>query len=131
MQFSSLVKASCEWIYNQSPSYISGCHGEEITIQSVSRNCSTWCRSLLLSFSTCYLDLIGFEGAMNCILARTSHQRTTSKRGQKLCSQSVLYSEVPLYSTLHATYKGCHGNCSSQKSWNENHDHNLGFFWLL
>ena len=56
---------------------------------------STWCRSLLLSFSICYLGTLGLEGAINCILAQTSHQKTTS--GQKLCSQSVLYSEVPLY----------------------------------
>jgi len=58
---------------------------------------STWCRSLLISFSTCCLGILDLEGAINCILARTSHQRTTSERGQKLCSQSVLYSEVPLY----------------------------------
>ena len=30
---------------------------------------STWCRSLLLSFSTCYLGILGLEGAINCILA--------------------------------------------------------------
>ena len=43
----------------------------------------TWCRSLLLSFSTCYLVILGLEGAINCILARTSHQRTTSKKRTK------------------------------------------------
>ena len=30
---------------------------------------STWCRSLLLSFSTCCLGILGLEGAINCILA--------------------------------------------------------------
>ena len=53
----------------------------------MSRNCSTfctWCRSLLLSFSTCYLGiLIGLEGAINCMLAQTSHQRTTSEKRTK------------------------------------------------
>jgi len=28
-----------------------------------------WCRSLLLSFSTCYLGILGLERAINCILA--------------------------------------------------------------
>ena len=30
---------------------------------------STWCRSLFLSFSICYLGILGLEGAINCILA--------------------------------------------------------------
>jgi len=42
-----------------------------------------WCRSLLLSFSTCYLGILGLEGAINCILAWTSHQRTTSEKRTK------------------------------------------------
>ena len=60
----------------------------------------TWCRSLLLRFSTCYLGILGLD--INCKLAWTSHQRTTSERGQKLCSQGVLYSEVPLYWCCHS-----------------------------
>ena len=59
------------------------------------------CRSLLLSFSTFYLDILGLEGAIICILAQTSHQWTNSEKGQKLCSQSVLYSEVRLYFIHH------------------------------
>jgi len=43
----------------------------------------TWRRSLLLNFSTCYLGVLGLEGAKNCILARTSHQRTTSEKRTK------------------------------------------------
>jgi len=42
----------------------------------VSRNCS-------LSFSTCYQGILDLEGAMNCILARTYHQRTTSEMRTK------------------------------------------------
>jgi len=34
----------------------------------MSRNCSTWCRSLLVSFSTCYVGILGLEGVINCIL---------------------------------------------------------------
>ena len=44
---------------------------------------STWCRSLLLSFSICYLGILSLEGAINCILAQTSHQRTTSEKRTK------------------------------------------------
>ena len=69
---------------------------QQIWLPGVSVSVVHQCRSLLLSFSTCCLGILGLEGAINCILARTSHQRTTSKRGQKLCSQSVLYLEVPL-----------------------------------
>ena len=59
---------------------------------SVSRNCGTWCRSLLLSFSTCYLGILGLEGAINYILAWTSHQRTTSKKRTK-----ALLPKCPLF----------------------------------
>ena len=58
----------------------------------MSRNCSTWCRSLLLSFSTCYLGTLGLEGAISCLLARTSHQRTTSEKRTK-----VLLPKCPLF----------------------------------
>jgi len=60
---------------------------------TMSRNCSTWYRSLLLSFSTCYLGILGPEGAY-WLEPPTKGQPL--KRGQKLCSQSALYSEVPL-----------------------------------
>ena len=53
---------------------------------------STWCRSLLLSFSKCYLGILGLEGAINCILARTSHQRTTSEKRTK-----ALLPKCPLF----------------------------------
>jgi len=53
---------------------------------------STWCRSLLLRFSTCYLGILGLEEAINCVLARTSHQRTTSKKGTK-----ALLPKCPLF----------------------------------
>ena len=59
---------------------------------SMSRNCSTWCRSLLLSFSTCYLGIVGLEGAINCILAQTSHQRTDSEKRTK-----ALLPKCPLF----------------------------------
>ena len=41
-------------------SSITYCHVRAHIIMS--RNCSTWCRSLLLSFSTCYLGILGPEG---------------------------------------------------------------------
>ena len=51
-----------------------------------------WCRSLLLSFSTCYLGILGLERAINCILARTSHQGTTSeKRTEALLPRCPLF----------------------------------------
>ena len=65
---------------------------------------STWCRSLLLSFSTCCLGILGLEGAINCILARTSHQRTTSeKRKKALLPKCPLFggsSQYAIYSPL-------------------------------
>ena len=69
---------------------------QHIWLPGVSVSVVHRCRSLLLNFSICYLGILGLEGAINCILALTSHQRTTSERGQKLCSQSVLSLEVPL-----------------------------------
>ena len=68
---------------------------------------STWCRSLLLSFSTCYLGiLIGLEGAINCMLAQTSHQRTTSEKRTK-----ALLPKCPLFggSTVHT--RDCMSPC--------------------
>ena len=59
---------------------------------SMSTNCSTWCRSLLLSFSTCYLGILGIEEAINCILAWTSHQRTSSEKRTK-----ALLPKCPLF----------------------------------
>ena len=53
---------------------------------------TTWCRSLLISFSTCCLDILGLERAINCILARTSHQRTTSEKRTK-----ALLPKYPLF----------------------------------
>ena len=50
------------------------------------------CRSLLLSFSTWYLGILGLEGAKNCILARTSHLRTTSEKRTK-----ALLRKCPLF----------------------------------
>jgi len=74
---------------------------------TMSRNWSTWCRSLILSFSTCYLGIVGLEGAINCILAQTSHQRTTSeKRTNALLPKCPLFgvstvcSEICLSSSL-------------------------------
>ena len=53
---------------------------------------STWCRSLLLCYSTCYLGIFGLEGAINCILAWTSHQGTTSEKRTK-----ALLPKCPLF----------------------------------
>ena len=50
------------------------------------------CRSLLLSFSICYLGILGLEGTINCILAWTSHQRTTSEKRTK-----ALLPKCPLF----------------------------------
>ena len=50
------------------------------------------CRSLLLSFSICYLGILCLEGAINCILAQTSHQRTTSEKRTK-----ALLPKCPLF----------------------------------
>ena len=61
---------------------------------------STWCRNLLLSFSTCYLGILDLKGAKNCILARTSHQlqRTTSeKRTKALLRKCPLFRSSTVY----------------------------------
>ena len=61
---------------------------------------SSWCRSLLLSFSTCYLGILGLEVLRGLKIAYWLEPPTKGqppKRGQNLCSESVLYSEVPLY----------------------------------
>ena len=42
---------------------------QKIWLPGVSVSVVHWCRSLLLSFSTCYLGILGLEGAINCILA--------------------------------------------------------------
>ena len=44
------------------------------------------------SFSICYLGILGLEGAINCILARTSHRRTTSEKRKK-----ALLPKCPLF----------------------------------
>ena len=59
-----------------------GSHGRESEETTVDR-------------SLCYLGILGLEGAY-WLEPPTKGQPL--KRGQKLCSQSVLYSEVPLYS---------------------------------
>jgi len=56
---------------------------QKIWLPGVSVSVVHWCRSLLLSFSMCYLGILGLEGAINCILAWTSHQRTTSEKKAK------------------------------------------------
>jgi len=87
----------------------------------MSRNCSMWCRSLLLSFSTCYLGTLGLEGAISCILVRTSYQRTTSEKRTKallptcpLHRGSTVYDRVPdcLYpETLYMWHTHCQRYC--------------------
>ena len=73
----------CNWsIVDRSTNLASGCFSFS----------STWCRSLFLSFSICYLGILGLEGAINCILARTSHQRTTSEKRAK-----ALLPKCPLF----------------------------------
>ena len=53
-------------------------------------------------FSTCYLGMLRLEGAINCILARMSHQRTTSKKRTK-----ALLPNCPLFwgSTVYINLK--------------------------
>jgi len=65
-----------------------------------------WRRSLLLSFSTCYLCILGLEAAKNCILAPTSHQRTTSeKRTKALLPKSPLFGGSTVYEDFSTTLK--------------------------
>ena len=42
---------------------------QHIWLPGVSVSVVHQCRSLLLSFSICYLGILGLEGAINCILA--------------------------------------------------------------
>jgi len=65
---------------------------QQIWFPDVSVSVVHWCRSLLPSFSTCYLGILGLVGAINCILAWTSHQRTTSKKRTK-----ALLPKCPLF----------------------------------
>ena len=65
---------------------------QPIWLPDVSVSVVHWCRSLLLNFSKCYPGILGLEGAINCILARTSHQRTTSKKRTK-----ALLPKCPLF----------------------------------
>ena len=64
-----------------------------------SRNCSkwwsTWCRSQLLSFSTCYLGMSGLEGLH--VYMQSTYWLEPPIKGQKVCSQSAFYWELPLY----------------------------------
>jgi len=53
---------------------------QQIWLPGVSVSVVHRCRSLLLSYSICYLGILGLEGAINCILAQTSHQKTTSEK---------------------------------------------------
>ena len=65
---------------------------QKIWLPGVSVSVVHWCRGLLLSFSTCYLGIFGLEGAINCILAWTSRQRTTSEKRTK-----ALLPKCPLF----------------------------------
>jgi len=56
---------------------------QQIWLPGVSVSVVHQCRSLLLSFSTCHVGILGLEEAINCILARTSHQRTISEKRKK------------------------------------------------
>ena len=76
---------------------------------------STWCRSLLLSFSTCYLGVLGLEGAINCVLARTSRQRTTSeKRTKALLPKCPLFGGSTVFPAT--SYQICRVNFSHDYS---------------
>ena len=74
----------------------------------MSENWSTWCRSLLLKLykSTCYLGILGLEGLLIAYWLEPSTKGQPPERGQRLCSQSVLYSEVQLYRGLHGGSAG-------------------------
>ena len=78
---------------------------QHIWLPGVSVSVVRRCRSLLLSFSICHLGILGLEGTINCILARTSHQRTTSEKRTK-----ALLPKCPLFggSTVVLFYHGCH-----------------------
>ena len=81
-------RESEETIVDRSTDLASGCF----------RFSSTWWRSLLLSFNTCYLGTLGLEGAKNCILAWASHQRTTSeKRTKALLRKCPLFGGSTVY----------------------------------
>ena len=73
---------------------------QKIWLPGVSVSVVHWCRSLLLSFSMCYLGILGLEGAINCILAWTSRQRTTSEKRTK-----ALLPKCPLFGG--STVEGC------------------------
>jgi len=79
---------------------------QQIWLPSASVSVVHRCRSLLLSFSICYLGILGLERAISCILARTSHQRTTSEKRTK-----VLLPKCPLFggSTVYI--------CMAPKEW--------------
>ena len=70
---------------------------QQIWFLGVSVSVVHWCRRLLLSFSICYLGILGLEGAKIAYWLEPLTKGQSPKRGQKLCSQSVLHSEVPLY----------------------------------
>ena len=50
--------------------------------------------------NTCYLGILGLEGAINCILARTFHQRTTSEKRTK-----ALLPKCPLFGGSTVSHK--------------------------
>jgi len=79
---------------------------QQIWLPVVSVSVVHRCRSLLLSFSTCYLGILGLEGAINCILARTSHQRTPSAKRTK-----ALLPKCPLFGG--STYMSSPAYCMS------------------
>ena len=49
------------------------------------------CRSLLLSFSICYLGILGLEGAINCILARTLPPKDNLRNEDKSSAPKVSF----------------------------------------
>ena len=71
---------------------------QQIWLPGVSVSVLHRCGSLLLSFRTCCLGILGLEGAINCILAWTSHQRTTSeKRTKTLLPKCPLFGGSTVY----------------------------------
>ena len=94
---------------------------QKIWLPGVSVSVVHRCRSLLLSFSTYYLSILGLEGAINCILVWTSHQRTTSeKRTKALLPKCPLFRGFTVHKSWDEEYAKLKHNCFYQTQSQDN-----------
>ena len=81
-------------------SSITHCHVRAHIIMS--RNCSTWCRSLLLSFSTCYLGILGLIGGYKSHIGSNLPPKDNLQKEDKSSAPKVSFIRRFHCSCIHA-----------------------------